>query len=91
MLTLTVALIVLLFKLSRLLRNDYAKYFSYSVAVLFAVKTVLSLVSCFAVFVGEADMPMIGAFGGVTDVTLIASVAALCGCGTQEWTERKRN
>lgn len=84
MLALTVALEVLLFKLSRLARNDYARYFSYSVAVLFAVKTVFSVVSCFAVFVGEADIPMIGAFGGVVDVTLIASVAALCGSGTQE-------
>lgn len=84
MLALTVALEVLLFKLSRLARNDYARYFSYSVAVLFAVKTVFSVVSCFAVFVGKADMPMIGAFGGVVDVTLIASVAALCGSGTQE-------
>ena len=84
MLALTVALEVLLFKLSRLVRNDYARYFSYSVAVLFAVKTVFSVVSCFAVFVGEADMPMIGAFGGVMDVTLIASVAALCGSGTRE-------
>ena len=84
MLALTVALEVLLFKLSRLARNDYARYFSYSVAVLFAVKMVFSVVSCFAVFVGEADMPMIGAFGGVVDVTLIASVAALCGSGTWE-------
>lgn len=84
MLALTVALVVLLFKLSRLARNDYARYFSYAVAVLFAVETVFSVVSCFAVFVGEADMPMIVAFGGVVDVTLIASVAALCGSGTRE-------
>ena len=83
-LVLNVALVVLLFKLSRLAGNDYARYFSYSVAVLFAVKIVFSLVSCFAVFVGEADMPMIGAFGGVTDVTLTASAVALCGNNTQE-------
>ena len=67
-------IIVFLLRVSAITDNLASRYFSFSVASLFAIRTVFCLISCFVTFISGTYLPLVGNLSS-TAVDLI-----LCFC-----------
>lgn len=72
-------LVASLYKISNFAKNNFSKYFAYSVGILFAVRIVINLISCFSFYLHGTYLPFAGNNGSsLIDMILFTSAVALC-------------